>query len=117
MQPVRQLCCSPSCSRLAVGTERGAILTVDPLQLTPSLQLLFNHQDAELIGLEVLCPGSEHCVVCVVDGSQVTVEIELCSIHQTCRSNGIVQVWDVLNGDLISTFNMNTEVRSNLTCA
>ena len=74
-QTISHLCCSPTCSQLAMGTEGGAILTVDPLQLTSSLQLAINHLNSELVALDVLCPGSEHCVVCNIDTKGVYMEL------------------------------------------
>ena len=60
---IQQLCFSPTCAGLAVGTQDGAVLTANALMLSTSLQQAINHFHAELIGLDVLCPGSDHCVV------------------------------------------------------
>lgn len=62
-QPVHQLPYSTSFSKLAVGAADGAIYTADLLEISSSLKLVSNHLHTELVGLDVLCPGSEHCVV------------------------------------------------------
>lgn len=61
-QDVRQLSSSFSYTHLAIGTEDGSILTADLLNLS-SLKVASNCLHTELVGVDVLCPGSEHCVV------------------------------------------------------
>ena len=61
-QSVQQLCFSPNCSKLAIAAADGAILVADSMKLSP-LQCISNHLHTELVGLGVLCPGNEHCVV------------------------------------------------------
>lgn len=62
-QPISHLIHSSNYSMLALATENGAILTADPLTLSSSLNLISNHLHTKLIGLDVLCPGTDHCVV------------------------------------------------------
>ena len=62
-QPVYQLPCSASFSRLAIGCENGCILVADLVDIISSLEVISKHFHTELVGLDVLCPGSGHCVV------------------------------------------------------
>lgn len=61
---IQQLRFSPNCSKLALGAADGAILTAESTALASSLTCVSNHLHSELVGLGVLTPGTEHCVVC-----------------------------------------------------
>lgn len=63
-QPAMQLSCSPTYSKLAVGAESGTILIMDSQNFSSTLKPVSNNLHTEFIGVDVLCPGSEHCVVC-----------------------------------------------------
>ncbi len=75
LQSVQQLCLSPSCTKLAVGAADGAILTANSSKLSSSLKCVSNHLHTELIGLAVLCPGTEHCVVSTMEFEESMCEI------------------------------------------
>ena len=59
---VRQLCFAPSCGRLAVGAADGTIHVTDSAKLA-SVSCISKHLHSELIGVGMLSPGNEHCVV------------------------------------------------------
>ena len=62
-QPIHQLACSAFYSKLALGMGSGAIYTTELLSPSTTLKLISNHHHAELVGLDVLCPGADRCVV------------------------------------------------------
>lgn len=62
-KPIKHLCWSPSCSRMAISTEDGSISAVNPLDMSGSLVTISDHHHTRLTGIDVLCPGSEYCVV------------------------------------------------------
>lgn len=62
-QPVHQLPSSSSFSKLAIGAEDGTIFIANLLDISSSLKVISNHLHTELVGLDMLCPGSGHCVV------------------------------------------------------
>ncbi len=111
---VSHLVWSPNYSKLAIGSDKGAILTVDPLNLSSSLNLLSGHPHSKLNGLDMLCPGSEYFVVSGENGYFITDYINNAILHkQTCRSDGDVQVWNITDGALVSSINLGTEVHTN----
>ena len=63
-QPVVSLAWSLSYDKLAIGTKNGAIFLVDPMKLEGnSTMLVSHHQYSDIIGIDVLGPGLQYCVV------------------------------------------------------
>ena len=62
-QPVTCLSWSTSYTQLTIGTEQGAILSVDPKNLKKGASLLSNSGQSRLVGIDVITPGNLHCIV------------------------------------------------------
>lgn len=62
-QPIHQLTCSSFYYKLALGTESGSIYTTELLSPSTTLKLISDYHHTELVGLDVLCPGADRCVV------------------------------------------------------
>ena len=63
-QPVVSLAWSLSYDKLAIGTKNGAILIVDPMKLEGNGTILVSdHHYSDIIGIDVLGPGLQYCVV------------------------------------------------------
>lgn len=63
-QPIGSLAWSCSYDKLAIGTRNGAILLVDPMKLEgKGTMLVSDHHFSDIIGIDVLGPGLQYCVV------------------------------------------------------
>ena len=63
-QPIVSLSWSLSYDKLAIGTEKGSILFVDPMKLKECGSILVSgHHYCDVVGIDVLGSGLECCVV------------------------------------------------------
>eukprot|EP00731_Ephydatia_muelleri_P020650 Em0013g377a len=82
---IASLALSPSCNRLALGTSNGEIHVMDSTHLSTT-SCAARHDYSPIIGVDVLRPGTSHCV--------------------TCRAEGFVQVWEIQGGKHTSTLQL-----------
>lgn len=65
-QPIASLAWSLSYDKLSIGTTNGDILLADPMNLEEGgTVLVSDHHSSSVIGLDMLGPGSQYCVVSV----------------------------------------------------
>ncbi|XP_070541265.1 cilia- and flagella-associated protein 43-like isoform X2 [Ptychodera flava] len=83
---ITSLSWSSSYNKLAVGSSMGAVHIYDPAS-PGSAEKLFDHHHGNFLGVDILSPGTQHCV--------------------TVRQSGEVQVWTLEKPQLVSSISIS----------
>ena len=108
--PIASLSWSLNYSQLILGTADGSILSLHANKLEDGATSISCCGTSTLVGVDVVAPGTTHCVVsdCFF---KLGILVSILHAHtQSCREDGAIQVWSIEGGQLISSLKLNTKV-------